>query len=157
MSHTDQGILGGGAVGAVLGTAIGAATGHAGTGAAIGAASGALVGGAAGAAEDHAEHRAAVRQAVADQQRRALSLYDIARLTYEGTPDSVLINQIRTSPTVYQLSADDISYLQQNRVSTEVITEMQATATRPRPVIYRERVYVEEPPPHVFVGVRGRF
>src|SRR5262249_21850075 len=161
MSHTDQGLLGGSLVGGVLGTAVGAATGHAGAGALIGAASGAAIGGGAGAAEDRAEHKAAVRQAVAEQQRRALTLYDVAQLTASGTSDAILINQIRASGAVYSLTAADITYLQQNRVGDAVIAEMQATAMRPAPAVYRgppvERVYIYDPyppPPVVGVGVR---
>jgi osmotically inducible lipoprotein OsmB len=162
MSHTDQGLLGGAAVGGILGTAVGAVAHHPLAGAAIGAASGAAVGGLAGAAEDHAEHRAAVQQAVAEQQRRALTLYDVAVLTSQGTADLTIINQIRASGAVYSLTAADIMYLQQNRVSDAVIQEMQATAMRPAPVIYRgppvERVYVVDPcPPPPVVGVGVRF
>jgi uncharacterized protein YcfJ len=161
MSHTDQGLLGGAAVGGILGTAVGAATGHAGAGALIGAAGGATIGGLGGAAEDHAEHKAAVRQAVAEQQKRMPTLYDIAVLTSQGTSDLTIINQIRTSGAVYSLTPADITYLQQNRVSDAVIQEMQATATRP-PVVYRsppvERVYVVDPyPPPPVVGVGVRF
>jgi uncharacterized protein YcfJ len=162
MSHTDQGLLGGGLVGGVLGTAVGAATGHAGAGALIGAASGAAVGGLAGATEDHAEHKAAVRQAVAEQQRRMPTLYDIAVLTSQGASDLTIINQIRGSGAVYSLTTADITYLQQNRVSDAVIQEMQATAMRPAPAVYRgppvERVYVYDPyPPPPVVGVGVRF
>jgi uncharacterized protein YcfJ len=162
MSHTDQGLLGGGLIGGVVGTAVGAATGHAGAGALIGAAGGATIGGLAGAAEDHAEHKAAVRQAVAEQQKRMPTLYDIAVLTSQGASDLTIINQIRTSGAVYSLTPADITYLQQNRVSDAVIQEMQATAMRPPPVVYRgppvERVYVVDPyPPPPVVGVGVRF
>jgi uncharacterized protein YcfJ len=154
MSNTDKGLLGGAAVGGVLGTVVGAATGHPGAGAAIGAASGAVVGGVTGAAVDHEEHKAAVQQAVAEQQRKALTLYDVAVLTSQGTSDAIIINQIRASGAVYSLTAADITYLQQNRVSDAVIAEIQATAMRP-PV---QRVYVVDPygppPPVVGVGVR---
>src|SRR5205823_13225256 len=44
ISHTDKGVLGGGAVGGATGALIGSATGHTGAGAAIGAGAGALTG-----------------------------------------------------------------------------------------------------------------
>ena len=91
----------------------------------------------------------AVQQAIAEQQARWPTLYDIAKMTTQGSPDTVIINQIRTTGAIYQLTPDDIAYLQQNHVSVAVITEMQATATRtpvvvqPAPtVIYRSPVIV---------------
>ena len=45
MTHTEKGVLGGGAIGAGTGALIGSATGHAGAGAVIGAAVGGLSGG----------------------------------------------------------------------------------------------------------------
>jgi hypothetical protein len=155
-SHTEQGMGIGAFFGSLLGLGVGIATHHPVEGTLVGAAGGAAVGGLAGAAEDHAEHKAAVRQAVAEQQRRALTLYDVAKLTAEGTSDAVIINQIRASGAVYSLTAEDITYLKQNRVSDAVVTEMQATAMRPAPVIYGAPpppvgVYVEPAP---VVGVR---
>ena len=57
MSHTDRGVLGGGAVGAGAGALIGSATGHTGAGAAIGAGVGALSGGLIGNEIDRSEKK----------------------------------------------------------------------------------------------------
>jgi Glycine zipper len=154
MSHTDQGLLTGAGIGAVFGTMLGLVTRHPVEGAALGAVAGGAVGGVVGNAEDHAEHRAAVQQAVAqaaaDQQRRWPTLYDIAKMTAEGTPETVIINQIRTTGAIYQLSAEDLNYLQQNHVSVAIITEMQATATR-APTVVQPGVVVQ-PAPAVIYG-----
>src|SRR5438874_1661597 len=55
ISHTDKGVLGGGAVGGATGALIGSATGHTGAGAAIGAGVGALTGGLIGNDIDQSE------------------------------------------------------------------------------------------------------
>jgi hypothetical protein len=158
-SHTEDGLIGGAVVGGILGTLFGIVTHHPAAGLAIGAASGAAVGGVTGAAEDHAE-RKAVQQAVAEQQRRMLTLQDIANLTANGTSDAIIINQIRASGAVYALDAPALQYLHDTHVSEAVIAEMQATATRPQGVVVQpvERVYVPEPyygPPVVGVRVYG--
>ncbi|HZT82477.1 MAG TPA: hypothetical protein VFA26_19770, partial [Gemmataceae bacterium] len=82
-------------------------------------------------------------------------LKDVAQMTQQGVSDTIIINKIRTSPTVYNLSADQIGWLRQYHVSDAVITEMQATAMRVPQRVYVEQptaVIVEEPPP-VAVGV----
>jgi hypothetical protein len=167
MSNTDQGILGGGAIGAGTGALIGNATGHAGTGALIGAGVGALTGGLIGNSEDQREKKA-VEAAAAAQAQRQIGLMDIVTMTQQHISDPVIISQIRTSLSVYQLSAQDTIWLKQNGVSDAVITEMMATAQRfPRRIytatpVYGEPVIVAEPPPPpvavgVGVGFRGRF
>jgi hypothetical protein len=134
--NTSAGIVDGAVIGGFFGTLFGLACHRPLEGAAIGAGIGAGVGGANGAAQDHAEQRAANAQAaaVAEQQRRALTLQDIATLTANGTSDVVIINQIRASGAVYALDAAALEYLHQTKVSEAVITEMQATATRPQAV-----------------------
>jgi hypothetical protein len=134
--NTSAGIFDGAVIGGFFGTLFGLACHRPLEGAAIGAGIGAGVGGATGAAEDHAERRAAEAQAaaVAEQQRHALTLQDIATLTANGTSDTIIINQIRTSGAVYALDAAALQYLHTTHVSEAVITEMQATATRPAPV-----------------------
>ena len=75
-------------------------------------------------------------------------------------PDDIIINKVRTSPTVYNLTADQITWLRQYRVSDGVIREMQQTAMRVPQRVYVEGpvyqpggvVVVEEPPP-VAVGI----
>lgn len=145
-SHTEEGAVDGAVFGGILGTILGIATHHPLAGAAIGAGSGAVVGGAIGASEDHAERKQveAVQQAVAAQQRTWPTLQDIAQMTANGTPDGVIINQIRTTGAIYQLDTNALNYLQAMHVSLAVITEMQATATRAQPAVVA-------PPPGVVV------
>jgi len=165
MSNTDQGVLGGGAIGAGTGALIGHATGHTGAGALIGAGVGAVTGGLIGNAEDKQEKKAqeAVAAAQAAQARQQLALTDIAQMTQQHISDPVIINQIRATNSYYVLSAQDTIWLKQNGVSDAVITEMMATAQRyPRRVIAAEpMIIVDPPPPPVSVGVgvgfRGRF
>jgi hypothetical protein len=164
MSNTDQGILGGGAVGAGTGAIIGHAAGNTGAGALIGAGVGALTGGLIGHAEDKREQK----EAIAAAQAQQIGLTDIVQMTQQHISDQVIISQIHSSHSVYQLSAQDTIWLKQNGVSDVVITEMMATARcYPRRVytaapVYGEPVYVVEPPPPpvavgVGVGFHGRF
>jgi len=149
MSHTENGALAGGGIGAVTGALVGGATGHAGVGAAIGGGVGALAGAAIGHSEDKAEQRA-----IAQAQARYLGLADIAQMTQQHISDAVIINQIRATGSAYNLSANDIYWLKSQGVSDAVVAEMQATAYR-----YPQAVYVADPAPvavGVGVGVRVR-
>lgn len=156
LSHTENGALAGGAVGAGTGALIGHATGHTGAGALIGAGVGAVSGGLIGSAADKSEKRAAAQAA----QARAVALSDVVQMTQQHVSDAVIINQIRSTGSVYYLTGSEVTWLKQNGVSDQVIMEMQATAARyPRRVytaapVYAEPVYVvEPPPPPVSVGV----
>jgi uncharacterized membrane protein len=134
-TNTETGAAVGGGLGALTGAVVGSAVRAPVAGAAIGAGVGALTGAAIGHDEDKREARAA-----AAVQARALGLTDVAQMAQQNVPDDIIINQIRVSPTVFTLSATDITWLRENRVSDAVIREMQLTATRlPR------RVYTEAP------------
>src|SRR5262245_12717133 len=158
MSNTDKGVLGGGAIGAGTGALIGSATGHTGLGAAVGGVVGAVSGGLIGNGIDRAEHKADEARSVAAASASApgaLGLTDIVQMAYQHIDDGIIISQIRTTGSVYHLSAQDIVWLKQNGVSDPVIQEMQATAYRtPRRVYTATPVYVvpEPPPPAVRVG-----
>jgi hypothetical protein len=152
--NAEGGAVAGGLIGAGTGALIGR-----GPGALIGAGAGALAGGLIGNSVDQkqAQNRAqAAAQAQAVANQRALQLPDIVNMAATGTSDAIIINQIRSTGTVYNLSANDILYLRQNHISDVVISEMQATAYRtqrvyapaPPPV-----VIVDQPPPPVGVGV----
>jgi surface antigen len=158
MSNTDQGLLGGGAIGAGTGAAIGSLTGHTGAGAAVGGLTGAVAGGLIGNAADEKEHReAASRWAAAHPP---LGLEDVAKLTQQGVSDDVIISQIHNTGTVYTLTADQIVWLKQSGVHDCVIQAMQMTSNYPRRVYTAAPVYVvPEPPPPVSVGIgfHGRF
>jgi hypothetical protein len=168
LSPTENGALAGTAIGAGAGTLVGAAVGRPVLGAVAGGALGAGTGAIIGNGVERSERREAARAAA---QAQALGLADIVTLTQQHLGDEVIINQIRTSGTVYNLRAEDIVWLRQNGVSEPVIMEMQATATRyPRRVYaaqpyYPGAVYVVEPPPPppppvgvgVGIGIGGRF
>jgi hypothetical protein len=153
MSHTETGALAGGAVGAGAGAIVGHALGNTGAGALVGAAAGALSGGLIGHAADKSEERAAAAAQAAHQ----LGLVDIAQMAQQHVTDEVIINQIRSTGSVFQMSAQDTIWLKQNGVSDRVLDEMLATATRyPGRVVAvapaYERVYVVDEPPPVQVG-----
>lgn len=161
LSHTENGTLAGGAIGAGTGALIGQATGHTGAGALIGAGVGAVTGGLVGNAAERSERRAEVQAA----QARALALTDVVSMTQQHVSDAVIVTQIRSTGTVFHLSGAEVTWLKQNGVSDPVLMEMQATAVRyPRRVytaapVYAEPVYVVEPPPPPVafgVGVRIR-
>jgi outer membrane lipoprotein SlyB len=152
MSNTDKGLLGGGALGAGAGALIGSLTGHAGAGALIGGAAGAVAGGVTGAAVDHEERREARAAAIAQaQQRPPLTVMDVVKMAQQHISDDIIINDIRQTGSVYNLTADDIIWLKGQGVSDVVVNEM--LARRPGVVYVPARpVYVAEPAP-VAVGV----
>jgi hypothetical protein len=159
LNNTGEGALIGGSGGAAIGAL--ADRKRPGEGALIGAGLGAATGALVGHSVDEKEKREAAAKAAAAQA--ALTPEDIARMTREGISDSVIINQIRSSGTRYNLNADWIIWLQQNGVSQSVITEMQNTSRRP----YYRRAYAEygepvymvpgPPTPSVGIAVGGTF
>lgn len=160
MSNTEAGALGGGAIGAGTGALIGHAVGHTAGGALIGAGVGALSGGLIGNSQDKAEQKQAAAIAAATAQP-PLSLQDVATLAQQHVSDNIIVSQIRSSGSVYNLTAAQIVWLKENGVSDVVVAEMQATAYRyprrvysPAPVVYQPVVvYEQPPPPPVSVGV----
>jgi hypothetical protein len=155
-THTQAGAGAGALIGGVAGAAL-AGRGKGLQGAAIGAGAGALVGTAVGASEDRAVRREAEARAA-----RALSLQDVISLSQSGTPPNLIINQIRTTGSVYTLTAHDLQVLQQSGVAPTVIQEMQEAGRRrvvvPAPVVVHEPGPVmimrpAPPPPVVGVGV----
>ena len=148
MNNTDRGMLAGGVLGAGAGTVIGGANGKPGAGALIGAGTGALLGGLVGNAEDKAERRA---EAIA-RANPPLAIADVVRLAQQHISDDIIINQIRTTGSSYNLTPYEIQYLKTQGVSDRVVMEMQAR--RQAVVPARSTVYVVDPaPPPVSVGV----
>ena len=166
MNNTQQGAVSGAGIGGLLGALVGGRH-NALPAAAIGAVGGGIVGGAIGADKDREEERkTAVAIATANQAaRNQMSLTDIVQLAQRGTPDDIIIRQMDATGSVFNLTTQDISYLQDQNVSSRVISAMQARRTRT--VIVQPRqpdvIYVSPPPPPVFVepgvsvGIRGRF
>jgi hypothetical protein len=153
MNNTEQGAVTGGLLGGGLGLLLGGRHPLAAT--AIGAGAGTLVGGAIGSDKDRQDQRrtnAAIAAANAQAQRQ-MGLDEIVQLVQRGTPDDIIIQQISTTGSVFSLTTADITYLQDQRVSSRVINYMQTArryVVQPRPVVIYERPY---PPPEYGVGV----
>jgi hypothetical protein len=148
LSHTENGALAGGGLGALTGAIIGSQSGHTAGGAAIGGAVGALAGGLIGNAEDRTE-----RKIEAAQARSQLGMQDVVQMAHSHISDDVIVNHIRSSGSVFQLSAQDTIWLKQNGVSDRVVGEMQATTVRGPRRVYAQPVYVVDPYPPPPVGV----
>jgi hypothetical protein len=154
LSHSENGALAGGAVGAGTGAIVGHALGNTGVGALAGGAIGAVSGALLGKSVDKSEERAA-----AAAQARMMTLPQIAQMSQQHISEAIIIDQIRSTGSVYHLTSDDILWLKSQGVSDAVVAEMQATATRyparvytAVPVYDGDAVYVAPPPP-VSVGV----
>jgi hypothetical protein len=162
MSNTATGAGIGGALGTGAGLAIGAATGNPRTGAVAGGLLGAGLGGAVGASEDAKEReQAQILQAEANANQAAsasqMQFGDVIQMANGQPPvgDEVIINQIRSTGSSFQLTTSDITYLKQNNVSDRVINEM--ISARPRVGIAGPRaktVVIQEAPPPVVVYER---
>jgi hypothetical protein len=150
MNNTEAGALGGGVIGAAFGTLVGAVCHNPLAGAAIGGVTGATVGGLAGHSEDRREARATAAAQAYAAAHPPLSLSDVASMAQNHISDGVIINQIRTTNSTYNLTAEQITWLKQQGVSDTVVYEMQlhqGVYVQPAPV------YVAEPGPAVGVGV----
>jgi hypothetical protein len=151
-------------IGAGTGALIGNATGHTAAGALIGAGVGAVSGGLIGNAIDESEKKTEARVAAATTPPHGgpLGITDIVQMAQSHISDDLIISQIRSSGSIFQLSSNDTIWLKQQGVSDRVIEEMLASATRyPRRVytptaVYPQPVYVVEPAP-VSVGFGYRY
>lgn len=115
---TKTGAVTGGLIGATAGGIIGHQSGSGLEGAAIGAAVGAISGGLIGSALDDSDRRALAANP------EHLTLVKIAEMGRQGVPDSVIINEIQRTRSVYQLNSEIIAYLQKNGVGSRVIDYM---------------------------------
>jgi hypothetical protein len=160
MNNTEKGVGLGGLVGAGVGTGIGALAGDPVTGGVVGGLVGAGTGGIAGNRIDRAEQRdREVRQAtaIAAAQQPKLGMMDVVGMVQAGHDEQVIINQIRSTGSTFQLSQTDLDYLKTYNVSPRVIVEMQnarpqpVMVRQPRPVVVREDpvVIYDSPPPFV--------
>lgn len=167
MSNTGKGALAGGGIGAVTGAVVDKATGgKGGTGAIVGGIAGAVLGGAIG--NEHDQREKAALQARADATARQIGIEEVKQMVGQGLSEDVIVNQIRTTNSTYQLSAGDLQTLRDAGVSDRVIMEMQnrradvyprtrlVAVPAPAPVIYAPPppIIVAPPPPPGFgVGV----
>jgi uncharacterized membrane protein YebE (DUF533 family) len=139
----------GAAAGGLLGFGLGGILSRCPGGALLGAAAGAGAGTLAGAAVDASQQKKAqqnAQAAAAAVAARAPSLNDIVNMTQNAVPTPQIIEQIRTCGVVYQLSADQIIWLNRQGVDPQVINALQDTALRPvRPVYTAPPVVVQQP------------
>lgn len=119
---TKGGALIGGIVGAGAGGIIGHQSGHGLGGAAIGAAVGAISGGLIGNQLDKADQKAK------EVNPNYLGITQIVDMASKGVPDDVIIDEIRRTKSVYNLTSEVITYLKEKKVGDKVIDEMLATA-----------------------------
>ena len=141
------GALAGAGAGAIIGDATG---GNAGTGALIGAGLGAVTGATVGDAMDEmqARNRAEIAAQLGRQvQAGAATKEEVVAMTHAGVSPLLISNYVRTSGVVQPLSANDVIYLHNQGVATEVIQVMQtppapaAVAQAPPPVIVEEHYH----------------
>ena len=137
MSHSANGTLFGGGLGAVAGGIVGHQLGQRDVGALLGAAAGGLSGAVVGNELDIREERdAAVRyaghleQALVSESKQ-LTNYDLARLTASGASDEIIIAAVRSHGGSFDLSPDGIIQLKALGVSDGVILGVQQYAAAP--------------------------
>lgn len=151
-NNTGSGALIGGVIGAIAGSAFGGPR-HGGEGALIGAAAGALGGGLIGNSMDQeqdARLRAEAPQTyVRVQQGQPLTIADVKALVKSRISDDVIINQINSTHTIFQLTATDIIDLRDSGVSDRVINYMISTLNNAGTVAAQPTTVVvqQEPPP----------
>lgn len=125
-TKTGTGILVGAGVGAGTGAIIGG-----GEGALIGGAVGAVAGGLVGAALDEQDRKIMEQRSPQTLHRidrgEQLSLQDIKNMSRNGLSDDVIINQIKATNSVFNLSSDQIIDLKESGVSQKVINYMVKT------------------------------
>ncbi|MFZ2357410.1 MAG: glycine zipper domain-containing protein, partial [Candidatus Omnitrophota bacterium] len=101
--------------------------GKAGVGAGIGAAVGAVSGGLIGSQiEKKPQAETTPQQAAQTVTTEQMSVLQIIELTQQGTPDDIIIDKIKKTNSKFNLSAEDINYLQKQRISQKVIDAMMA-------------------------------
>ncbi|WP_020468964.1 glycine zipper domain-containing protein [Zavarzinella formosa] len=164
-SQTTQGAGIGALLGTGTGALLGSATGHTGTGALLGLGAGTIIGGAIGNEEDRREKNALIQakneaEVRAAQQGTRLGLTDVIQLSRQNLGDEVIINQIRSTHSTFQLSTEDLRSLKENGVSDRVVVEMQnARPERPETVVvpryvpyYARPRYYYGPGPYYYYG-----
>ncbi|HEX3870052.1 MAG TPA: glycine zipper domain-containing protein [Pirellulales bacterium] len=155
--YTDRGAAIGGLGGAGVGALVGSASGHPLTGALIGAGTGAVGGALVGNGLDQIEARN--RAQIASQMGRQLppggtQINDVLAMTRSGVQEELVINHIRANGMARPLQAGDLIVLQQQGVSTNIISTMQTSPPRvsagPPPMAAPPPGYYYGPPPPAY-------
>jgi hypothetical protein len=158
-SHTGDGALFGGLLGAGTGAVVGHAVGNTGAGALLGAGVGAVSGAAVGNAMDESEARN--RAVIAQQLGRqvgpgAVSVGEVIAMTHANVREDLMINHIRAHGMAAPLTTDDLINLPRQGVGPQVIAAMQASPPPPPVVVQPAPVIYEDPycGPRVYIGPR---
>jgi hypothetical protein len=162
--YADQGAAFGGLAGAGVGALVGeAASNNPLAGAAIGAGVGAITGAVAGDALDEIEARNRAQIAAQlgrEVQPGAATIQEVVAMSQSGVDPRLITSYVRNSGVAKPVSANDIIYLHQQGVASEVIEAMNnpppaqsapvRVGSRPAPVIIEEHYYSDPfwcPPP----------
>jgi len=135
--YADKGALAGGLAGAGIGALVGDAVGETAGGAAIGAGIGALTGGAVGGALDDIEARN--RAEIAAQLGRPVvagnaTVGEVVAMSRAGVDPRLIANYVNNSGMAQPVTAQDVIYLTQQGVQSEVIVAMQTPRVAVAPV-----------------------
>ncbi len=120
-ANTKKGAGVGGLLGSIAGGVIGHQSGHGVEGALIGGAVGAIGGGTIGSGIDDQQTTDEPKaQAVSSH----VSIMEIVKMTEDGVPAEVIVDQLKSSGSIYSLDAETIKYLESKGVGDKVITYM---------------------------------
>ncbi len=126
--YADRGALGGGLAGAGVGAIVGNAVGSTAAGAAIGAGVGALTGAAVGNSLDEiaAQNRAQIAGQLGRQvQAGAANVGEVVAMSRAGVDSRLIVNYVNSSGIGQPVTSQDVIYLHQQGVSSDVIQVMQ--------------------------------
>src|SRR4051794_14726182 len=124
-SYMQRGTLLGGLGGAGIGALVGKATGHTAVGTAVGAGAGAIAGAAVGSQMDNNEARKqAAAAAQADIDPGGATTVDVLQMTRAGVPPQEIINYVNHAGMLDALTTQDVIYLRNQGVSSEVVQAM---------------------------------
>jgi hypothetical protein len=84
----------------------------------------------------------------------AMNLADVVALSSSGVSDEVIINQIHTTSVHFTLSTEDILWLKKNKVSDQVVMQMQHTRPAPAPSVVATPVPAPAYPPLPYAPVQ---
>lgn len=163
----DRGALVGGVGGAALGAAVGEALDNPLAGALVGGVAGTMAGATIGNSIDEAEarNRALIEQQLNRKVRSgAVTVDQVIELSIAGVDDQLIVNHIQANGVAAPPGAAELIRLQQNGVSSRVVSAMQHP---PEPqtqqvIVEKERpVYIREHAPvvveHRYVVPRRRY
>lgn len=166
--YADRGAAAGGLAGAGVGALVGSSVGDPIAGTAIGAGVGALTGASIGGALDEvaAQNRAAIAAQIGRPvQPGAATVDEVVAMSRAGVDPRLIVNYVNTSGTARPINAQDVIFLHQQGVATDVIQAMQTprpstqVARAPNgPVIIEEHHYGPPyyPPPAQVYYYHGR-